>query len=377
MKKFLTTLGIVLLIIGIVAGGGYLFVRHTINTHTYRPLDRVATEDDAIVFEIESGMWPAAVVERLYKEGLIRNEWIANQIVRFNSWGAIQAGEYELHQGLSLYEMFALFTEGDAVYGTFVYVIVPEGELMTGIAHRFADALDMDADYLLALWSDVAFLNELIDEYWFLTDEILNADIIYPLEGYIYPIRHEIPQDLEDAREITRAMLNMTGHRLSGQRAHIEDHAMTFHEILTFASIIEAETQDEAEKAMVAGVFQNRLDIGMLLQTDVTVQYLAAERQVHVTYDMLEVDSPFNTYMYLGLPPGPVNSPSIHAIEAAMNPAKHAYIFFISDMFGCVGAVGGKHYFTNYDDHRAFRRAHLEPSYAARESLCDPNVQVN
>lgn len=377
MKNFLITLGAVLLIIAIVIGGGYLFVRHTINTHTYRPIQASATEDDGTIFEIESGMWPAAVVERLYEEGFIRQEWIANQIVRFNKWGEIQAGEYEIHPGLSLYEMFALFIEGDGVYDSYVHVIVPEGELITGIANRVVETLGMDADYLLEVWSDVDFLTELIEAYWFLTDEILNPELLYPLEGYITPIRHDIPEGLTDARELTRIMLNMTQHQLVSVRAQMEEHEMEINEILTFASIIEGETQDISEKAAVAGVFQNRLDIEMMLQTDVTAQYLASERQTQVTYDLLAVDSPFNTYLYTGLPPGPLNSPSIAAIDAAMNPESHDYIFFISDMFGCVGPVGGKHYFTNYPDHEAFREAYLEPSYEARESLCDPNVQMN
>jgi len=380
MKNFFITLGIVLSIIAIIVGGGYLFVRHTIHIHTYRPLDSSVTHEDAVTFEIEPGMWPAAVVERLYEEDLIRNRFIANQIIRFNEWGALQVGEYEIHQGMSLNEMFELFTEhheGESfVCGeTHACIIIPEGELITGIANRFAAELEWDADEFLGLWSDVDFLTELIDEYWFLTDEILNPDILYPLEGYFYPIRHDIPVEIEDLREVTRRMLNMTQYQLSGVRMQIEDHEMTFHEILAFAAVIEAETQDEDEKGTVAGVFQNRIDIDMLLQTDVTVQYVAPERSFHVTPEMLAIESPFNTYLNLGLPPGPVNSPSTHAILAAMSPESHDYLFFISDMFGCIDH--GKHYFTNFDDHYAFYLEHLQPSYNAGESLCDPDVQVN
>ena len=377
MKKALITIGIFLLIIGTFLGGGYLFAVHLINTHTYTPLDATATEEDAIVFEIEEGMLSADVVARLHEAGLIRHEWIANQLVRWNRWDGIVAGEYELHPGLSLYEMFTHFMAGGTISEGLVYIIVPEGARLTWIAHLFAEALDMDANALLTLWADEAFLNELIEEYWFLTDEVLNSALYYPLEGYITPIRHEIPAGLEDPRAVTRVALKMTEHRLDSVRSKIEAQALTFHEILTFAAIIEAETQDVAEMTMVAGVFQNRLDIGKLLQTDVTAQYTAPERQTHVTYEMLEVESPFNTYMHPGLPPGPVNSPSIQAISASMAPASHDYLFFISDMFGCVGEPGNKNYFTNYEDHSAFRRAYLEPSYAARESVCNPNVQVN
>jgi len=370
MRGFIRFIISLAVIAGVVYGG-YLFVLHTINTHTYVAIDADASEDDYIILEIEPGMRATDVIDILYEEELIRNSMIAGLLVRFRGWGSVQAGEYQVYAGLSLEGMFAMFRGGDIVYGERIYIIIPEGELITRIAEIFADALEMDADDLLELWSDEDFLTELIEEYWFLTDEILDSDIIYPLEGYFYPIRHEIPEAFEDdAREVTRAMLDMTEHRLTDVRGQIEDHEMTFHEILTFAAIIEGETQDSDEKAMVAGVFQNRLEYPMLLQTDVSAQYLVPERQVQVTYDMLEYDSPYNTYIHEGLPPGPMNSPSTYAIEAAMNPAEHEYLFFISDMFNCVD--GGKHYFTNYDDHLEFRNLYLNPSHENDDvSVCE------
>jgi UPF0755 protein len=389
MKNFFITLGTVLLIIGMIVGGGYLFVTRTINTHTYKPIDDTATEADAIIFEIESGMWSSDVVEKLYEADLIRHEWIANQLVRFNSWGVIQAGEYEVHQGMSLYEMFARFTDGGVLDEDYVYIIVPEGAELTWIAHLFADALDIDADSLLALWADVAFLNELIEEYWFLTDEILNPELYYPLEGYFYPIRHEIPEELVDDMEaITRVMLNMTQHRLANVRSAIEEHDMTFHEILAFAAIIEAETQVAEDMPAVVGVFRNRLDnleeFGGRLETDATVQYLLEERVTQVLWEHLQVASPFNTYQNAGLPPGPINSPSQSAINAVLNPVEHGYYFFITDMFGCYVEEGSdaaysdpgrKIFAVTYSEHQAHLARYLQPSYDAARSQCNPNVQ--
>lgn len=360
-----------LITIVVVAAIGFLGiwgVRRFIYTHENVAIDRNATQYDYVEVEIVSGMSAGEVLAILYNEGLIRNETIAGLLVRFNSWGAIQVGEYHVYAGMSLNEMFAMFRGGDVTEMEFIYVIIPEGLRITGIAEIFTVneelELDMDAEELLELWSDTEFLAELIDEYWFLTDDILNPELIHPLEGYIYPIRHEIPVDFEDVREMTRVMLDMSEHRLEVVRAEIEDHDLSIHEILTFASIIEGETQNEYDKVNVAGVFQNRLDIGMLLQTDVSAQYLAPERQELVTYDMLEVDSPFNTYIYLGLPVGPMNSPSINAIRAAMEPASHGYFFFISDMFGCAGEVGSKIYAVTHDEHLSNRNRYLNPAHA-------------
>ena len=374
MKDIIKVMVIVTIILSVLLGG-YLFVRHTINTHTNVAIAPNTSAYDYVIVEISSGMNSTDVIDILYEEELIRNDIIADWIARNHNWNAIQVGEYRIHTGMSLAQMFSMFIEGKTTQGGLIYVIIPEGVEIGEIANRMAMALELDAYDLMDLWSNKEFLDELIEEFWFLTDEILNPDILFPLEGYFYPIRHEIQADFEDAREVTFTMLRMTQHRLEGVRSQIEDHELTFHELIAFAAIIEAETQDLSEMDMVAGVFNNRMIDGWPLQTDATSQYLAYERTFHVTYAMNEVDSPFNTYVHLGLPPGPINSPSINAIIAAMNPAQHPYFFFLSDMFGCIDH--GKHYTTTYEEHRALLLEILQPSYDAGYSLCDPNVQVN
>ena len=394
--KFIITIAV---IAGIVYGG-YLYALHTINTHTSVAIDANASPEDYVVLEIRSGMRPSDVVDVLYEEDLIRNNTIAGWLVRLRGWGfiegnwnAIQAGEYQVYAGQSLEEMFAMFTAGNIHDDTepVTYVIIPEGAVLTWIAHLFERELEVDANDLLALWSDADFLTELIEEYWFLTDEILNPELYYPLEGYIYPIRHEIPVsaiEAGDKQAITRAALNMTQHRLAGVHGQIEASEMTFHEILSFAAIIEAETQVPTDMPGVVGVFQNRLDnqegFGRRLETDATIQYLLEERVTQVLWEHLEIDSPFNTYRNPGLPPGPINSPSHHAIAAVLNPMTHGYYFFITDMFGCYieegsdatySAPGKKIFAVTYAEHQANLARYLQPSYNAGHSVCNPNVQ--
>jgi len=366
--KFIITLAV---IAGIIYGS-YTFIIRTIETHTYVAIDEYASEDDYVILEIIPGMRTAEVLEALYEEGLIRNEMIAGALVRIRGWSIIQAGSYQLYEGLSLEDMFNMFQAGDIIVPDTTRFTLPEGLLLEDIAMILEEVFGHDAGDLMELWADTDFLEELIDEFWFVTEDILDSDIIHPLEGYFYPITYFIPDEEDSPEEITREMLTMTQTRIAGLRSDIGEHDMTFHEILTFASIIEGETQDDSEMESVSGVFYNRmtLDEPMRLETDVSAQYLAPERQIHVTYDMLDVDSPYNTYANLGLPPGPMNSPSINAITAAMNPAEHEYLFFISDMFNC--HEGGKHYFRTYPEHAAFRVAYLEPSYANNGiSVCE------
>jgi len=369
-KKLFIILGaVVLLIIGSLITG-YLII----DQHTHRPINTTGENIHYVEIEIEAGMLPGDVNELLSHHGLIRSTMTANWIVRLNNWGGIQAGIYSLSQGMSLSDMYGMFIAGRVVEEETIRVTIPEGETLEFIAHAFAEGLGFNEDELMTLWSNEAFLEELIDAYWFLTDEILEANIIHPLEGYFYPITYFIPVSLDDPRELTHVLLDMTEHRIADLRSEIEAHEMTFHEILTFASIIEAETQNNDEMLMVSGVFHNRLDIEKKFQSCATIQYVWPERRTHVTYEMTQVESPYNTYRNIGLPPGAVNSPSIHAIRAVMNPVEHDYIFFISDMFNCVD--GRTHFFTNYTDHSNFRREHLDPSYQAGESMCDPDVQV-
>jgi len=355
--RFLITLAVIL---GL-AYGTYLFAMHTIEVHTNVAIDEDATGEDYFLIEIETGMRATDVLEILHEEGLIRNDTIANLLVRVNRWQGIRTGGYHVHAGMSLAEMFDLFNGGGIITVPVIHVIIPEGILITRIAELFGETLEIDSDDLLELWSDVAFLEELIEEYWFLTDEILNPELHYPLEGYITPIRHEIPEGEEDLREITRAILSMTERMWGYQnlQGRIGNTDLTVHEVLSFAAIIQGETGRVDQMEDISGIFWNRIALDMLWQSDVSAQYLLPERVEEVLYEHLDIDSPFNTYQYPGIPVGPMNTPSVQAILAVMNPADHDYIFFITDMFGCAGEVGEKLMTNNYETHLHNRNTYL------------------
>lgn len=363
LKNFFRFVVTIAIIAGVIYGG-YRWVMHTIETHSYVGVDDEATPEEYVRIDIESGMRAADILEILYEEELIRNEVIARLLVRFNRWGRIQIGQYYVYGGMSLEEMFELFGGGGEyleICETHHCIIIPEGILITRIASIFGEALEIEPDDFLELWSDVDFLAELIEEYWFLTDEILNPELYYPLEGYIIPIRHEIPKDEDDLREMTRAMLSMT-ERIFGYnniQNLSEEHDLTIHELLSFAAVIQGETGRIDQMNDVSGVFWNRLEIDMLWQSDVSAQYLLDERVVDVLYEHTDVESLFNTYHHAGIPIGPMNNPSASAIIAVMNPADHNYIFFITDMHGCAGEIGEKLFTDDYSVHTNNRNTYL------------------
>ena len=324
---------------------------------------------EPIQFTIELGTNSYQINAELAELGLIRNARLANLVVRLHGWSNIQAGEYELSFDLSLREIYALFKGGNGVEATVLHrVTIPEGETLPFIAGVMAPVTGLTAAELLTQWGDPEFLQRLIADYWFLTEAILADGIMYPLEGYLYPLTYDFINERYEVDELTRKLLDVTATRLEPVRGLIETSDFTVHEVFTFASIIEAETQNKDQMADVAGVFYNRLKMGIKLQSCATVQYILAERVTHVTYEMTFIDSPFNTYLYEGLSIGPVNSPSIGAIRAALEPASHGYLFFIGDIFHCID--GKTHFFTNFDDHQEFTRNYLQPSYDAGENVC-------
>jgi len=326
-----------------------------------------ANHDTTYHFTIEPGMTSSSINEALADQGLIRNALLANMVVRLMDWSHIQAGEYGLSPALSLKEMYEKFQEGlekEALHR----ITIPEGEDLAFITSVMAPITDLTAEELLEHWREKSMLQNLIEDYWFLTDSILNEGVKHPLEGYIYPITYDFREETYEVEVLTRELLNMTERRLEPLRELIEENTLSIHEIMTLASIIEGETANPNEMPIVSGVFYNRLDIEMMLQSCATIQYILEERVIHVTHEMTRIESPYNTYNILGLPISPIGNPSIAAIQATLQPQENEYLYFIGDIFNCVD--GQTHFFTTFEEHQAFYEAYLLPSYNAGESVC-------
>ncbi len=201
----------------------------------------------------------------------------------------------------------------------------------------------MDYAILEKKVNDKEFIKELISEYWFLTDDILNEDIYYALEGYLYPNTYEFYKDatLED---ILRRILNNTNKVLQSVKDDIEKSNYTTHEILTMASIVEKEAVSYTDREKVAQVIYTRLDKKMSLGMDVTSYYgVQKDMKESLTKNDLNDNNPYNTRLvtFLGLPVGPICNPSIESIKAVLNPADTNYIYFFADI------TTGNVYFTD------------------------------
>lgn len=182
--------------------------------------------------------------------------------------------------------------------------------------------------------SDKEFLNELINEYWFLTDEILNSDIYYSLEGYLYPNTYMIYKN-SSFKNVVYKMLDEMNNKLTPLKSKIENSNYTVHELLTLASIVEQEGPVGTDRYGIAGVFTNRLNDNWSLGSCVTTYYAARVTLGDALYqkDIDDCSNKYNTRCktYIGLPVGPICNPSIDSVEASLNPTKHNYYYFEAD----------------------------------------------
>ena len=151
------------------------------------------------------------------------------------------------------------------------------------------------------------------------------------LEGFLFPDTYIFTIDAT-AEEIVIKMLSNFDKRVSSDmRDDLAAEDRSLYEILIFASVVEGEVPSDADRGVVAGIFKNRLDIDMALQSDATIDYIKGEAEIKHTLADLEIDSLYNTYKYPGLPPGPINNPSLASIEAAINPSETDYMYFLNN----------------------------------------------
>lgn len=172
------------------------------------------------------------------------------------------------------------------------------------------------------------------------------------LEGFLFPDTYQVPRGIT-AREVVDMMLARFDQVWKTRfESSARQQGRTVYEVVTLASLVEKEAKIDEERPIIAGVLENRLRKGMLLQVDATVLYGLGQHKQQVTYEDLKVDSPYNTYRYPGLPPGPIASPGAASIEAVLNPARHDYYYYVY--------VGdGRHYFSRtYEEHLQAKNSH-------------------
>jgi UPF0755 protein len=226
----------------------------------------------------------------------------------------LKAGTYVFEPGSSWNDIMDALTRGKGVVQT---VTIPEGFALSSITPLLAKALAVPPESIMAAVTDSALRRRL--------------DVPTPtLEGYLFPDTYTFTEGTSPGEAVRMLVARFERVWKPEWNARLQQLAMSRHDVITLASIIEKEARLAEERPVISAVYHNRLRIGMLLQADPTVQYALGKHVDRVLYKDLEVDSRYNTYKHTGLPPGPIASPGAASIEAALYPASVPYLYFVA-----------------------------------------------
>lgn len=309
-------------------------------------LSSVSNHSEKVTFTVESGSGTKRVINDLYEAKLIKSKISTIIYIGFNRDIIIKAGTYELDRSYNTKQIFKMLDTGDIVDNT-VSVTFIEGKRLVDYVKVISDKFGYTEDEILKLISNQEYLEELINKYSFLDESILNSDIYYPLEGYLFPATYEFYKDAS-IKTIIEKMLDKTGNVLDNYNTSLKESDYSIHEILTMASIIENETMFKEDKELVSQVIYKRLDINMSLGMDVTTYYGARKNLgEELTKVDLNAQNAYNTRntSFLGLPVGPICNISEASINAALNPSNTDYIYFYAEL-----STGKLHFAKTYSE---------------------------
>jgi len=291
----------------------------------------VSKESKEIVFVVPENSTYLTIATKLKESGLIRSEIFYKVYIKIFNPNNLQAGTYELNQNMSLEQIIDKFEKNEVTTETLSFVI-PEGKHIEEVASIISTNTGLDEQGLLNYWQDEEVIKSLINKYWFLTNDIKKEGIRYYLEGYLFPDTYQVTVNPTN-KEVTYKMLDRMDQILSKYKEQINNSKYSVHEILTLASIVEHEAVLDEDRPIIAGVFLNRLEKEMMLQSCATIGYAIDEWKLTYTYKDLNTDSPYNTYMYYGLPIGPGDMPGEASIKAVLYPDDNDYLYFLANVY--------------------------------------------
>src|SRR5512139_809291 len=287
-----------------------------------------AGKDDApVLFTIERGESLNVIANRLQSEKLIKDPDLFKRYLQYNGLDAsIEAGDFELKQTMNIQQIAKALQEGRIAE---LNVRIPQGKRLEEIAAIVASQVPIDGAEFLKLMQNA---DQWKSQFEFLSDVPEGAS----LEGYIFPDTYSLPRDKVTARDVVLTALRNFDKKVTAQmRADLQASGRTLYDVIRLASIVEREAGLEQERPTIAGVYFNRLNDGLALDADPTVQYALGNTRDSETWwpqitqdDYQSVQSPYNTYLNAGLPPSPIANPALASIRAAIYPEQHSYYFF-------------------------------------------------
>lgn len=294
------------------------------------------TEGDKVSIRIKSGSSIRKIGDLLESKNIVKNAFMFGIIAKLENKTNILAGNYALKEGLSYDEAISMLKKGPIIKT--YKITIPEGFLINQIAKKVEENSNIkSSEFKEALKKG---FNDYAERYKFLRDTKIQS-----LEGYLFPKTYEIFENTKADQFINKMLSQFEGETKNLDWSIAESRGLTRNDVVIIASLIEKEAKIASERELVSAVIYNRLKKNKRLEICSTVQYVLPKWKKNLSYDDLKIDSPYNTYINLGLPPGPISNPGIASIKAALNPANVNYLYYV------LTGNDGTHTFTeNYDD---------------------------
>lgn len=288
-------------------------------------------EKGPLFFEVSRGETVGSIASHLHQKGVIKNEFYFK--VASKLYGAdkkLKAARYHIPNGLSYFGLIDYFVKGNADFLREVKIF--DGSSVSLIASRLKTECSIDSAEFIKYVRSPEFLKKI-------------GNHISSPEGYLLPDNYFIYERSTVMEAADSLYAGMQRYLATEAPQDIHKGTYSLHQKLTLASIVNGETNKYDEMPRIAGVYYNRLRVGMRLQADPTIQYILRDKWRRLSYDDLRINNPYNTYMFAGLPPGPINNPGKKAILAAVYPEKNDYFYFVSD------GKGGHKFARTFSEH--------------------------
>jgi UPF0755 protein len=350
VRKIVATILTVLILVLVIGGvTGYFYVKSALD-----PVD--ADDDKQKNVEIPLGSSTSNIASILEENDIIKNDLIFRFYTKFKNESGFQAGNYQFTSSMTINEIIETLKTGKLVKKPVLTVPVPEGRNLEQIADIYSEEFSFTSEEFMERVNDEEYVKKLMSQYpQLLGEEILDEEIRYPLEGYLFAATYDIFVENPTIEQLITKMLDKTQAVVlpyANQLGDLEG-IENVHDLVTMASLLENEARTAESRKEISGVFQNRLESGMPLQTDPTVLYALGEHKDRVLYEDLEVESPYNTYYVEGLPVGPISNFNENSLQAAAEPSDNDYKYFLAD------GDGNIYYAETLKEHNQLKEEHI------------------
>ena len=337
--RFLVTLLILLALLGVGGFYGYRYAESAL-----QPIDPASKQ--YVKVQIPEGANSQEIGSILEKSGLIKHGLLFTAYVKYKNYSDLKSGYYNLQKSMSTEDLIKALQKGgtpepqEVVYAN---LTIPEGFTLEQIAQTVAQLQGdfkepLTAEAFMAKVQDENFIAQEVAKYSKLLESLPAKDsgVRYRLEGYLFPATYTIKESTT-IESLIDEMLATMDKNLSPHYATIKEKNLTVNELLTIASLVEKEGAKTEDRKLIAGVFYNRLNLGIPLQSNIAILYAEGKlgQKISLADDVAidtTIDSPYNVYTNIGLMPGPVDSPSLDAIESSINQTKSDNLFFVANV---------------------------------------------